>query len=191
MSQASTALAPPARWSPRSVMIAHREPIVAEAMGAALERYPGIGTITVATTTAEAQERWQGVHAAALDENLIGVDLAARALRRKGIRVVILGAEEGEDLRVSTGASIARLASALVPGIVTAHPGTLSLTPREQEVLGLVARGLTGKQIARHLGIRPKTVEQHKSRIYSKLGVPNQAAAVGFALVSGAGGRQF
>jgi len=45
-------------------------------------------------------------------------------------------------------------------------------------VLNLVARGLSGKQIARQLGISPKTVEHHKTRAFAKLGVPNQAAAV-------------
>jgi DNA-binding NarL/FixJ family response regulator len=41
-----------------------------------------------------------------------------------------------------------------------------------------VSRGLAGKQVARHLGISPKTVERHKTRIFAKLGVANQAAAV-------------
>ena len=48
---------------------------------------------------------------------------------------------------------------------------------REQEILRLVARGRSGKQVARQLGISPKTVERHKTRIFAKLGVPNQAAA--------------
>jgi protein AroM len=59
------------------------------------------------------------------------------------------------------------------------------LTPRERDVLSLVARGFAGKQVARHLGISPKTVEQHKTRIFSKLGVPNQAAAVSVAMGAG------
>ncbi len=37
---------------------------------------------------------------------------------------------------------------------------------------------MAGKQIARALGISPKTVEQHKTRAFKRLGVPNQAAAV-------------
>ena len=41
-----------------------------------------------------------------------------------------------------------------------------------------MAAGLPGKQIATRLGISLKTVEQYKTRIYAKLGVPNQAAAV-------------
>jgi DNA-binding CsgD family transcriptional regulator len=42
-----------------------------------------------------------------------------------------------------------------------------------------------GKQVARHLGISPKTVEQHKTRIFAKLGVPNQAAAVRMVVAAG------
>ena len=53
--------------------------------------------------------------------------------------------------------------------------------PRERQILSLVTDGLAGKQVARVLGISPKTVERHKTRIYSKLGVPNQAAAAGLA----------
>jgi DNA-binding NarL/FixJ family response regulator len=47
-------------------------------------------------------------------------------------------------------------------------------------VLVLVAKGLAAKQVARQLGISHKTVERHKTRIFSKLGVPNAVAAVGF-----------
>ena len=45
-------------------------------------------------------------------------------------------------------------------------------------MLSLAAQGLSGKQVARVLGISPKTVEHHKTRAFAKLGVPNQAAAV-------------
>jgi DNA-binding CsgD family transcriptional regulator len=48
----------------------------------------------------------------------------------------------------------------------------------------LVSRGLVGKQIARQLGISPKTVERHKTRIFAKLGVANQAAAVNVAFAT-------
>jgi DNA-binding NarL/FixJ family response regulator len=45
-----------------------------------------------------------------------------------------------------------------------------------------VARGLAAKQVARQLRISPKTVERHKTRIFTKLRVPNQAAAVRAAM---------
>ena len=75
-----------------------------------------------------------------------------------------------------THAPVATLAAALAPGSRSPEvPPTL--TQREQEVLRLVAKGRSGKQVATQLGISPKTVERHKTRIFAKLGVPNQAAA--------------
>jgi RNA polymerase sigma factor (sigma-70 family) len=56
------------------------------------------------------------------------------------------------------------------------------LTPREREVLDHAARGLHAKEIGRALGISPRTVEVHKSRIMAKLGVRNIAELVRFSL---------
>jgi len=50
-----------------------------------------------------------------------------------------------------------------------------TLTPREREVLGQLQRGGTSKDIARRLGISPRTVEVHRSSIMHKLGVGNAA----------------
>jgi DNA-binding CsgD family transcriptional regulator len=52
------------------------------------------------------------------------------------------------------------------------------LTPREREVLGLVAEGLTNDEIARRLWVTPSTVAKHLEQAYSKLGVHNRTAAV-------------
>lgn len=51
-------------------------------------------------------------------------------------------------------------------------------TAREGEVLGLLARGLSNKQIARELRISEHTVKFHISSLYAKLGVGNRAEAV-------------
>ena len=53
------------------------------------------------------------------------------------------------------------------------------LTPRENEVLQLLAQGLANKQIALRLGISEHTVKFHSSAIYSKLNVTNRTEAVG------------
>ena len=45
------------------------------------------------------------------------------------------------------------------------------ITPREREILGLLAEGFTTHQIGRRLGISPRTVETHASKLYRKLGV--------------------
>jgi len=56
------------------------------------------------------------------------------------------------------------------------------LTSRELEVLGAMSDGLSTKAVAHHLGIAVKTVENHKTRIFDKLGVHSQAQAVAIAI---------
>jgi non-specific serine/threonine protein kinase len=49
------------------------------------------------------------------------------------------------------------------------------LTPREREIAGLVAQGLSNRQIAEALAISEKTAESHLSHILSKLELPSRA----------------
>jgi DNA-binding NarL/FixJ family response regulator len=60
-----------------------------------------------------------------------------------------------------------------------------ALSPRERDVLGWLATGATSKEIAVELGLRPKTVENHRARILDKLGAVNSAAAVRVATATG------
>jgi DNA-binding NarL/FixJ family response regulator len=61
-------------------------------------------------------------------------------------------------------------------------PSLGALTPREREVLDLLALGRSQDEIAQELFITPKTVATHLQRILSKLGVHSRAQAVAFAL---------
>ena len=64
--------------------------------------------------------------------------------------------------------------------------GTLgSLTPRQREVLQLVAEGQSAKQIASTLGISPRTVEFHKYQAMEALGLHTNAELVHFAIKHG------
>jgi HD-GYP domain-containing protein (c-di-GMP phosphodiesterase class II) len=63
--------------------------------------------------------------------------------------------------------------------------GPAGLTPREVEVLVLLARGGTTKHIARALGIAPKTAGTHIERIYAKTGAVSRSTATLFALQQG------
>jgi HD-GYP domain-containing protein (c-di-GMP phosphodiesterase class II) len=63
--------------------------------------------------------------------------------------------------------------------------GPAGLTARETEVLRLVARGLSNKQIAEELVISRKTAGNHIEHIYSKIGASNRAAASLFAMQNG------
>jgi len=60
-----------------------------------------------------------------------------------------------------------------------------SLSEREQAVLKLVALGYTGAEIAGQLNLSVKTVETYRARGMEKLGLPNRAALVRFALKKG------
>lgn len=59
------------------------------------------------------------------------------------------------------------------------------LTPREIEVLRLIAAGHTAKEAARELEIAPKTADNHIQSLYSKIGVSTRAAAALYALERG------
>ena len=55
------------------------------------------------------------------------------------------------------------------------------LSPRELEVLRLVATGATNRAIAEKLVLSERTVDRHVSNIFSKLGVSSRAAATAYA----------
>jgi len=59
------------------------------------------------------------------------------------------------------------------------------LTPRQREVLQLVAEGWTTKQIAAHLHVSPKTVETHRQKVMDTLGLHSVADLTKFALREG------
>ena len=64
-----------------------------------------------------------------------------------------------------------------------AIPG--GLTPREVEVLRLVASGKTNRAIAKELGLSEKTVARHVHNSLTKIGVPSRAAATAYAYENG------
>jgi DNA-binding NarL/FixJ family response regulator len=75
------------------------------------------------------------------------------------------------------------------PPVTTEHDGLDELTPREQEVLGLVAQGLTNAEIAQALQLSPLTAKTHVSRILMKLGARDRVQLVVIAYQTGMVGR--
>jgi DNA-binding NarL/FixJ family response regulator len=61
------------------------------------------------------------------------------------------------------------------------------LTPREAEILALVAEGITNRQVAAGLVISEKTVARHLANIYPKLNVTTRTAAAAWARRQGIG----
>lgn len=192
---------PPRRAGPRvdvgasvrshKVLVVHPEMMVAEAISAALASFPAIVSLPPATTAAEAEARAGRagtVDAVAVQDSLASDGSLIDHLRRRGARVVTIGRRSGcEDeggVCVPTEEPISALAAALVPSLSLRRQ--IRLSAQQRRVLSLVARGLTAKEIARQLSISPKTVEQHKARIFERLGVRNQAEAVRVAVESAA-----
>ena len=75
------------------------------------------------------------------------------------------------------------VAARLVDAIAAPEPDLL--TPREREVLALVARGMSNKRIARELGLAEKTVKTHVSHVLHKLGVADRTEAAVHAVRAG------
>jgi HD-GYP domain-containing protein (c-di-GMP phosphodiesterase class II) len=69
--------------------------------------------------------------------------------------------------------------------VLRRREGPAGLTPREVEVLRLLARGLSNKEIAERLVISPKTVGNHVEHIYTKIDASTRAAASLFAMQHG------
>lgn len=78
-------------------------------------------------------------------------------------------------------------AQLVAEALAAATNGTAALavlTEREREVLNLLVRGLSNKEIAERLVISPNTVKRHLKAVFAKLGVSSRAAAVAAALES-------
>jgi DNA-binding NarL/FixJ family response regulator len=141
-----------------------------------------------------------------------GLELArAAASSSPGVRVLILSAYDDyayvtEALEIGVGGYLLKTASAkeladavraVADGILvldrgvadrltrrgpSASPLGLGLTPREADILPLLARGRSNKQIATELQLGLRTVEGHVSSVLAKLGVASRAEAVAYAL---------
>jgi len=141
-----------------------------------------------------------------------GLELArAAASSSPGVRVLILSAYDdyayvSEALEIGVGGYMLKTASAkelvdavraVANGILVLDRGVASrltrrgrgaslpgagLTPREADILPLLARGRSNKQIATELQLGLRTVEGHVSSVLAKLGVASRAEAVAYAL---------
>ena len=141
-----------------------------EAIPRLLEASPGAGVLVF--TAYDTDERILGaIRAGATGYLLKG---AAAADIARAIRAVAGGGSALEP----------RVAATLVTAM-RAPRGAGQLTRREREVLRLIAEGLTGKQIARALGISERTVTFHTTALLRKLGADTRAQAVALAAQRG------
>lgn len=119
-------------------------------------------------------------------------------LLRAGANGYVLKQSSSEDLlqAIRVVASGKSFLDPLVAGEITHHyaadaearPGGVTreeLTPREMEVLRLLARGYANREIAAELGISVKTVDAHIANGMSKLGMSSRIELVRFAILQG------
>ncbi len=86
------------------------------------------------------------------------------------------------------GAELRRLLDELLPEPEPLSPPAVGITPRELEILALLAEGLTNVEIAERLVVARPTVARHLVNIYAKLGVENRTqAAQRYASLQGRG----
>ncbi len=113
---------------------------------------------------------------AARSQVLVG--LACRTLGDEGSAELELGAARSVFTQLGAGPD-RTAAETLSPRVASPAPGGLS--PREVQVLVLVATGRTNRAIAAELVISEKTVATHVSSILTKLGLPSRSAATAYA----------
>jgi DNA-binding NarL/FixJ family response regulator len=113
-----------------------------------------------------------GAALAAIEEGVDGylpADISAQALGA-AVTAVIRG--EPAYSRQTIGAWLRSVrAQARVPAPV-------DLTPRQSQIVELIATGATDKEIAAQIGVRTATAQKHVARLLKRLGVRNRAAAV-------------
>lgn len=187
--------------------------VIRDALREVCERTPDLTFLGGAGSVAEALDI-----AAEADVALLDLGLTSReekAVQRLGKHlaskpVLVLTDEDDEEalrraLRAGAVGAVAKESpvSHLVRAIRSVHGGdrlpqiearaTASLlnrvTPREREVLSLIAHGRTNRDIAEALGVSPRTVSSHVASIYRKLGLGDRVEAARLALELGLGGE--
>jgi two-component system, NarL family, nitrate/nitrite response regulator NarL len=115
---------------------------------------------------------------------LVSADRTATLDRVAGL---LLGADDYLAKPFDTGELLARVRGSLRRTAAPAGNGSdwraadVSLSPREREILGLLAEGRSQKEIATALVISPKTVATHIQHLLSKLGAHSRAQAISIA----------
>ena len=111
-----------------------------------------------------------------VSRRLAGGLLGAQFVELPGSTPTLFLEDQAADLRLITDFVTG------VPGAAPVAAGNRSLTPRETEVLRLLATGDSNSEIARRLGIAVHTVERHLANLYRKIGARGRADAVAYAL---------
>ena len=189
-------------------IVGYPEPLLTEETALALERHardfpltchtrPGGDGRPIRRSDLQSMRSFRGSGIYADVVRSIGVDqMLATALKPGGLHVCISLNRAGLDftptavdlltqLRPLLTRRVARLAGQAMPSGQTMPSGQApppQLTPREGQVLRLVADGLTDAAIGHRLGCSPRTVDKHLEHVYRRLGVSCRTAAIAAGL---------
>jgi DNA-binding NarL/FixJ family response regulator len=108
---------------------------------------------------------------------------AGQAVLDPAVQQRLLSAATRSPGPASTGPADTGLAGVGAPG--QAAPGAEDLTPREVEVLRLIAAGQSNREIARTLFVSEATVKTHVNRIFAKTGSRDRVQAIHYAYTNG------
>lgn len=158
-----------AQLSPDIVLMDLRMPVMGgvEATAAIHARFPGV-TVVILTTYETDEDILSAIEAGA----------TGYLLKAAPMEELIQG------VRAAASGQVA-LAPAVAAALVSRAQAPARLTPREVEVLRLVATGSTNGQIAAALHISEATVKTHLLRLFEKLGVNDRTRAVTLAMERG------
>ena len=142
------------------------------------------------TATAEIKARWPEVAILAVTSFL--EEAKVRAALQAGASGYLLKDAEADEVAAAIHAIATghvhlapTVAAALVTTIRAPKPAHAELTPREHDVIVLVAQGRTNQQIATRLGVTERTARTHVSNILAKLGLTSRTQAAMWAAREG------
>lgn len=173
-----------------------------EAVALACERAPRVVLMDVAMPDLNGVEATRQIRSAAPGTSVIALSIhrdrrfVTHMLRAGASGYVLKGCSFEELVRAIRAVAAGEVyLTPVVAGALTEDYGAAPasgargdrspLSPREREVLQLLAEGLTTKQVAARLGIRPKTVGVHRHRIMKKLGTETCADMIKWAIRDG------
>ena len=148
----------------------------------------GLAAVVAAGDRPVAAARLCGAAETLLDADGVSLPPAGRTDRDQAFQM--LGAALGEERfaaeravgRALTPEQAFALADEAGVGASTPHPTAgHGLTPRELEVVRLVAEGLTDREIAARLFLSPRTVQRHVAGVLDALNLPSRSAAAAYA----------
>jgi DNA-binding NarL/FixJ family response regulator len=141
-------------------------------------------------TTALIKKRWPDVEVVAVTSFV--EEARIRAALEAGATGYLLkdadAAEVADAIRAAVAGEVhldPTAAKALAASLRAPRSAADALTPREREVLVLVARGVTNREIGRHLGVAERTARTHVSNILAKLGLASRTQAALWAVREG------